>query len=228
MRPEASSRSCSRSIARRSGSAPQQSNGIIAAAAAAARLLRLTPDQTEAALNNAVSLSGGLLQSFVEGTDEWRYQVGTTAHLGWTATELARAGSTSARSAFEGTKGLAAAFARSEIDVARLASGFGHNWQTLRVAFKPFPVCAFNQTPVTAALELRKKIDVTRIESVAIHMNPYECGYAGMDVRGPFHSISGTLMSIPFCIAQALLRGAPTMTSMTTYDDADVNALESR
>jgi hypothetical protein len=41
-------------------------------------------------------------------------------------------------------------------------------------------------------------------------MNPFETGYAGMDaVKGPFNSISGTLMSIPFCIALTLLRGTP-------------------
>src|SRR5260221_8391371 len=44
----------------------------------------------------------------------------------------------------------------------------------------------------------------------------------------PFHSISGTLMSIPFCIATTLVHGAPAMARMTTYDDPAVNALERR
>jgi hypothetical protein len=35
-------------------------------------------------------------------------------------------------------------------------------------------------------------------------------------------------MSIPFCIAGTLLRGAPTMKFMTTYDDAGVNDLVGR
>jgi hypothetical protein len=35
-------------------------------------------------------------------------------------------------------------------------------------------------------------------------------------------------MSIPFCIASTLLRGVPTMKSMTTYDDAGVNELVAR
>jgi hypothetical protein len=49
-----------------------------------------------------------------------------------------------------------------------------------------------------------------------------------MDSRGPFNSISGTLMSIPFCIAKALLRGAPSLRDMTRYDDHEVNDLISR
>jgi 2-methylcitrate dehydratase PrpD len=59
-------------------------------------------------------------------------------------------------------------------------------------------------------------------------MNPYETGYAGMDSKGPFSTIGGTLMSIPFCIALTLLRGDPTMQAMTNYDDAAVNALVGR
>jgi hypothetical protein len=49
-----------------------------------------------------------------------------------------------------------------------------------------------------------------------------------MDATGPFNSISGTLMSIPFCIAVTLVHGTPTVTRMTTYDDAAVNGLVDR
>lgn len=202
--------------------------GTIAAAAATARLLGLDAAQTASALANAVSFTGGVLRSFSEGTDEWRYQPGVVARSGWAATELARAGSRSAAQAFEGKSGLGAAFAGADTDVAELAGQLGQAWAIRRVTFKPHPVCAFNQTPVTAALELRRKLDVDRIETVAVRMNPFETGYAGMDARGPFSTISGTLMSVPFCIAATLVHGAPTMARMTTYDDAAVNALERR
>ena len=202
--------------------------GAGAAAAAVARLHRMDAERTCAALGNAVSFSGGLLQTFAEGTDEWRYQVGATAQAGWTAAELARSGSVSLREAYEGAKGLAHAFAGHPLDVDRTRAKIGRDWQTLRVAFKPFPVCAFNQTPVTAALALRERLERRAIESVVVRMNPYECGYAGMDSKGPFSTIGGTLMSIPFCIAQTLLRGAPSMAMMTEYHDAGINALVER
>lgn len=202
--------------------------GAGAAAAAVSRLYRMDPERTCAALGNAVSFSGGLLQTFAEGTDEWRYQVGATAQAGWTATELARSGSVSIRKAYEGPKGLALAFASRPLGVADTVARIGRDWQTLRVAFKPFPVCAFNQTPVTATLLLREKLEGRAIEGVTVRMNPYECGYAGMDSKGPFSTIGGTLMSIPFCIAQTLLRGAPSMAMMTEYNDAEINALVER
>lgn len=199
--------------------------GTIAAAAAAGKLMDLPPDRLAAALANAASFCGGILQSFTDGTDEWRYQVGVAAQIGLLAAELARAGSVSAPNAFEGKSGFVRAFAREDCDVEALIAGLGRDWAVLRVTFKPFPVCAFNQTPVTAALALREKLRGAAVATVRVRMNPYETGYAGMDATGPFNSISGTLMSIPFCIALTLLHGVPDMQRMTTYDDPEVAAL---
>lgn len=201
--------------------------GGIAAAAAAARLMALNEVQTAAALANACAFSGGNLQTFADGTDEWRYQVGVVARNGLLAAELAAQGSVSAPHALEGRAGFIRTFAQTDAP-ADLAQRLGREWSILRVTFKPFPVCAFNQTPVTGALELRKTIAGRALKAVRVRMNPYETGYAGMDAEGPFNSISGTLMSIPFCIATTLQHGVPSMKHMTTYDDAAVAGLVSR
>jgi 2-methylcitrate dehydratase PrpD len=202
--------------------------GTIAAAAAAARLMGLEEERIAAALANGASFTGGILQSFTDGTDEWRYQVGVVARQGLVAAELARAGSVSAPHAFEGRTGFVRSFARADADLATLAASLGREWSILRVTFKPFPVCAFNQTPVTGALALREALGGADLKSVRVRMNPYETGYAGMDATGPFNSISGTLMSIPFCIATTLVHGVPDMRRMTTYDDPRVSALIER
>jgi len=199
--------------------------GTTAAAAAVGKMLELTQDQLAAALANAAAFSGGILQSFADGTDEWRYQVGVCARLGLAAAELARAGSVSAPHAFEGPSGLVRSFAKTECDAVALTATLGHEWAVMRVTFKPYPVCAFNQTPVTAGLALREKLAGAPLKAVRVRMNPYETGYAGMDAVGPFNSVSGTLMSIPFCIAATLLYGVPDMQRMLTYDDATVNKL---
>ena len=201
--------------------------GSIAAAAAASRLMGLDAAATAAALANAASFSGGVLQSFADGTDEWRYQPGIAARNGLTAAALARAGSVSAPLALEGKAGFVKGFAGVEVP-ANLAASLGRDWATLRVTFKPYPVCAFNQTPVTGALKLREILNGETPSAVRVRMNPYETGYAGMDAVGPFNSISGTLMSIPFCIATTLIHGVPDMKRMTTYDDGAVEALIGR
>lgn len=202
--------------------------GAVAASAAAGKMMGLDRGQLAAALANAASFSGGLLQSFVDGTDEWRYQVGVVAKVGWTAAELAKAGSVSAPFAFEGRAGFVHSFARTDCEVESLAKRLGDDWAVLRVTYKPFPVCAFNQTPVTAALALRDKLKGVELKAVRVRMNPYETGYAGMDAVGPFTTVSGTLMSIPFCIAATLIYGIPDMKRMTTYDDAKVNGFIDR
>lgn len=202
--------------------------GPLAAAASAAKLMALPPAAVASALAHAAAVGGGLLQSFAEGTDEWRYQVGMAAQTGLTAAELARAGSLGASQAFEGQCGFVRALARTDCDVAALVGKLGQDWATLRVTFKPFPVCAFNQTPVTAALALRRKLGDAPIAAVRVRMNPYETGYAGMDAVGPFSSVSGTLMSIPFCIAATLCYGIPDLKRMTTYDDPKIAAMISQ
>lgn len=203
--------------------------GPIACAAAAARLMDLPAERVAAALALAASFTGGNLQAFADGTDEWRYQVGMVARSGFAAAELARAGAVTAPYAIEGKAGLIPALARTQVDIAGLAAKLGTDWKIYRVAFKPFPVCAFNQSPVTAALKLRDKLGGRGdLASVTVVMNPYETGYAGMDAVGPFSTISGTLMSIPFCIATTLVHGTPSMRHMTTYDDPAVNGLVDR
>ena len=202
--------------------------GTVAAAAAGGKMLGLSTPQLAAAIANAASFAGGILQSFADGTDEWRYQVGVAGSVGLFAAELARGGSSSAPNAIEGSAGFVRAFAHADCDAAAVTGGLGSNWSVMRVTFKPFPVCAFNQTPVTAALALRETLAGAGMAHVRVHMNPYETGYAGMDATGPFSSVSGTLMSIPFCIATTLLHGVPDMRRMLTYDDAAVNALIGR
>ncbi len=202
-------------------------DGTVAVVSAAARLWRLPEDRTAAALANAASFAGGILQSFGDGTDEWRYQVGMAGRNGLAAATLAASGSVSAAGAFEGRSGFVRAFVRTECDVDAIAGQLGKDWSILKVTFKPYPVCALNQTPVRASLALREQLgaQADAVRAVRIHLNPTVVGYAGMDKEGPFESVSGTLMSIQFCVATTLLHGAPTIAHMTAFDDAGVLGL---
>ena len=129
--------------------------GAIGAAAAVARLCALTPLQTQAALANVAAFAGGTLQSQAGGSDEWRYQVGVAGRAGLMAAQLAKAGSVSAPLAFEGRAGYIKAFARTDCDAAALTARLGQDWSIMRVAFKPYPLPAWNQTPVTLALRIK-------------------------------------------------------------------------
>jgi 2-methylcitrate dehydratase PrpD len=106
-----------------------------------------------------------------------------------------------------------------------MLANLGHVWSLRRVAFKPYPVCAFNQTPVIAALALRERIDWPSITHVRMRMNPGETGYSGLDSQGPFNTVTGTLMSTPFCVATTLIHGEPTMDAIANFADEEVARL---
>lgn len=199
--------------------------GSLAAAAAAAKVMNLPADRIAAAIANAANFGGGTLQSIAEGTDECRYQVGMAGITGLISAELAAAGSISSLQSLEGSAGLSFAYGGVQINASSLMGKLGNDWSISRVTFKPFPVCAFNQTPVIAALELRKFFCGRVPTRVKVRMNPYETGYAGMGSKGPFNTITGTLMSIPFCVALTVLHGEPSMAAMVKYDDEAVIAL---
>lgn len=202
--------------------------GAVAAAAGAARAIGLGVEATAAAIANAMSFAGGSVVAFGAGSDEWRYQLGAAAVTGLQAACLAEAGSRSARLAAEAPCGFFDMFCRTVPDPRTLTAGLGTDWALDRVMFKPFPVCAFNQAPVQAALELAPRVAGAGIAGAELRLNPAEATYAGMDSRGPFASLSATLMSAPFCVAHALVRGAPTIAGMQRFDDAQVNALAAR
>ncbi|WP_050421416.1 MmgE/PrpD family protein [Bradyrhizobium tropiciagri] len=202
--------------------------GSMAVAAASAHFMQLPAAKVDAAIANAASVTGGLLQPIEDGTEEWRFQLGFAAVNGVMAASLTAQGNLTSPLALEGSRGLFQVFTKRGIDSSHVAARLGQDWALRRVTFKPFPVCAFNQTPISAALRLREMIAGRNVDRVEVRMNPYETGYAGMDARGPFTTIAGTLMSVPFCVSHALLRGAPTIHSMLEFDDAAVNALASR
>lgn len=191
--------------------------GIIGAAAAAARLYELPIDRTQAALANAAAFAGGTLHSQAGGTDEWRYQVGMAARTALVAVELARAGSNSAPLAFEGPAGYVRAFAKSECNVAQITEKLGRDWFLQKVAFKPYPLPAWNQTPVDLALRLRDRVKLEQVSRVAVYMNPYEVKYPGKDAKGPFANETEAKLSIVFAVGAALAHGTPTLALLLDY-----------
>lgn len=198
--------------------------GAIAAAATAARLLELPAERVDAALANAASFTGGTLQSIAEGTDEWRYQVGMATRIGLQAAMLARAGSLSTQRSLEGSHGVSKAFARRAFEPLEL--GLGTHWNLPAVTFKPYPVCAHNQTPAALGVSLAQRIRPDQIRSLRIRINPYVV--PGMLARGPFTRVSETLLSTYFCTASAIVNGTVTIESLAAYGDATVSTLIAR
>lgn len=204
--------------------------GVLGAAAAAGRALGLSVDEMASALGFASAFAGGTTESFAAGTDEWHFENGVAAANGVLAAQIAAAGGTGAPSAFEGQAGYLRAVTGSSEYPEDLVTDLGRDWELHRVTFKPYPVCAFNQSPVTVALQARERygLDPDAVESIVVDMNDYEANYPGMAHKGHFASIGQTQMSSAFCVALALVKGKVTYQGLLDFADRDVLSLSDR
>ena len=85
--------------------------GTLGAAAASASLRGLDADGAANAIAMASSFSGGLNQTWIDGSSEYRFELGMAARNGVLASQLAEAGFRGAEHWYEGDAGFARAFA---------------------------------------------------------------------------------------------------------------------
>lgn len=204
--------------------------GIFGSASAASRLIGLDEGQTAQALGFAAAFAGGTLECFAAGTMEWRFEVGVASREGMMAALISKGGAVSAPTAIEGKTGFLNAFANTTEGSELLARDLGKRWSIMSAGFKPYPVCAFNQTPVRTLLALMQEHNISYkdVKKGEIRVNPYEYNYAGMSSRGPFTSVGGTLMSTPFCVAMTLVDGKATLSGLERYEDPKIKDLMAR
>lgn len=204
--------------------------GPLAAAAAAGRVIGLDADHLATAIGFASAFAGGTLESFAAGSMEWHFQNAMAAQTGVLAARLAEAGGEAAAEAFEGSAGFLRAFPDSVASAATLAESLGADWELLDVTFKLYPVCAFNQIPVEAAIGALRAagVSASEVESLAIQMNAYEAGYPGMSRSEGFQTTSQTLMSTRFAVASGLVHGNVTYADLERFEDPDVLSLIER
>jgi 2-methylcitrate dehydratase PrpD len=179
--------------------------GPFAAAAACGRALRLTPEQMTSALALAGNASAGLTQTWVEGTDEWRSHTAFAGRNGYLAARLAKAGARGAGCTLEGRSGFLRAFAGLDLDPDRLDRDLFATWAVDDVLLKVYPVCAFNQSIVQQAIELRRDHGVRpgEIQRIAVRMNPADLTYPGLDDPQPPRTRAAALMNVRTCLGFA-------------------------
>lgn len=202
--------------------------GTLGAAAASASLIGLDAEGAESAIGIAASFSGGLNQTWIEGTSEWRWELGMAARNGLWAATLAATGAPGAREWFEGPAGFARAFAGEVEDDGEWE--LGERWRILDVIYKPYPVCNITQSPVEAAISLvtEADVEVEEIESVRCMLNPEDRSYPGTLNWGPFRDVGASLMSAPFCVAMAIKHRTATLEGLHETEDPVIRELVAR
>ena len=194
--------------AQRRGLRPTGVFGPLGAAAAAGVALGLDEEGIANAIGLAAARSGGTMQAWLDGSDEWLLECGAAARAGVEAALFTVAGVVAAPHALEGKSGWLRAFF-GDSDPRQLAAAVERqDSYVTEVAVKPHPVSGIAQ----AATELGRRANTDgggrNVTSVRVHLSEDEVRYPGSLNRGPFRSRSDALMSVRFCVACSLTDGA--------------------
>lgn len=158
--------------------------GVFSSVYALARLKGLDVGQTVSAIGIAASQSAGVMAAWVDGTDSKSLHAGLSAQSAIVAAKLAEQGVSGPLLAFEGPYGLYKTHIQGrerDFDFDRPLRDLGSHWDSLNIAFKPYPAGHFVHAFVDAMLSIVKEHnlhheDIARIECpIAEHMVQMVC-----------------------------------------------------
>jgi 2-methylcitrate dehydratase PrpD len=186
---------------------PTATAGVFGAAAAAGRVLGLETDQMASTFGVAGSQASGSLQFLQNGAWNKRWQVGEAAMKGLIAASLAAQGFRGSAEAIEGKHGLLAGYT-GDPRPERLLAGLGEDWQTLKVAVKPYPSCRYTHAALDALLELRRRHGLRGSDVEALEVGLHRSGVVLVGEpeaakRRPRNVVDGQF-SMAFCAAVVL------------------------
>jgi 2-methylcitrate dehydratase PrpD len=204
--------------------------GVFGAAAAAARLRGLDVERTTQALGIAGSLAAGLMEFLADGSQTKPLHAGWAAHGGVLAAALAAHGATGPASVLEGRFGLLRTHLAS-FDKRELAADLGERWETLRLAFKPYPVCHCSHTCLDSLALLVSEEGLAPAQvseivcrvpgalAVEVVLEPAE---RKLRPASPYEA----KFSLPYCLAALLVRGELDLESFTDEAVRDEGVLQ--
>jgi 2-methylcitrate dehydratase PrpD len=142
--------------------------GVFGAAAAAARLAGVAAETTASALGIAGSFAGGLFAYLDDGTPTKPMHPAWAAHGGLLAARLASLGASGPPGVFENRFGLYDAFVGGGADLDAQLRDLGSRWETLRIAYKPYPACHFSHGSLGATAGLVDQVEPEEVEEVVV------------------------------------------------------------
>ena len=211
----------------RRGLRPTGIFGPIGAAAAASVALGLDRAGIANAIGLAVARSGGTMQSWLSGTDEWWIEAGAAARAGLESALFSQAGAIASAEAIEGAAGWCRAYFDDDSTRLRVALARGESYLG-EVAVKPYPISGIAQVPTELGLLAFRAMNGRRVRSGVVTLSVRAASYPGTAGQGPFRSRSDALMSVPFCVACAITDGTLTLARLEEPGAQDVSELSAR
>lgn len=206
--------------------------GAMGAAFVAARLCGLAGEKMRDAVGIAGNMAAGINQSWVDGSHAQFIDSGWAAAGAMTAAQFAAAGLDGPAQVLEGRFGLFRSHLQApdvRLDFGRMVADLGEHWHCLDIEMKRFPTGHVNLPFVEAMLQLHA--DGVRAEqvrsvtaTVAPWMMPVVCEPAA-EKRRPASDLHAKV-SLPYTLAETLVRGRLGAGSYTRNDLADPAILE--
>lgn len=201
-------------------------SGAVGAAIGVAAALRLDRARMNAALAGGATGASGLLQ-VVRGSSQLKpFNAGQAAQVGLAAAQMAQAGFLGPADVLDGPHGyLCLTTGGAQINTNALLKG-GPGLCVDGVYLKPYASCRHCHAPVEAALRLRADYGLIPEDIVSVAVRSHRMAVYMHDHTEIMGSYSGK-MSIPYCVAAALVTGKFGMDAFASeiLDDTRVQAL---
>lgn len=186
--------------------------GYFGATVAAARVLKFEPSQMVNAIGIAFSQAAGTHQVTRDAALTKRMQPGFAARAAVTSVAMSKAGIRGAQRSIEGQDGLSRIYLQSSIDPDVLRDGLGEKYHMEDLAYKPYPCCRFNHSPIDAALQVygQAGFDWQQVRKVEVGTNHQAWQAVGtpLEVRQSPETIVQAQFSICFTVACGLVKGS--------------------
>jgi len=189
--------------------------GHLASASACSRLLGLDPGTTTHALGIAATQASGLKRVF--GTMCKPFHAGKCSQAGLNSALLAAEGFTSAEDALEGPQGFFDVLGGDKNE--EVLKTLGQTWDIEALAQKYHASCHATHSPIEAARKIVNEQGLFTDQIKSIMVKSSEMGLSAAHRVGAATGLEGKF-SIPYCVANALLRDN---TGMQAFVDEQVN-----
>ena len=193
--------------------------GAVACAAACAKLLGLDSKGIYNAMAVSVTQAGGLMIIAESGQMIKPINPARAAQSGILSALLVKNGVEGGVFPLESEKGWFHAMTDS-VDENMITDGLGEKLEVSQCYFKPYPSCRHTHAGIEAALELRKKADISKIKSVKLYIYKNAIKIAGQIVVPEKEGDSK--FSIHYSLACAVLRGHFNLSDLELANNEDI------
>ena len=198
--------------------------GTVASAGAGARMLGLSPRNTNYALGLGCAFAGGSFQGHEEGAWQRSLNGGMAGERGVTAALLAETGFHATELGFEGVQGFAKAFWNGKLDEAALLDDLGKDFIITSRWVKRYPMNTTLHAPVEALLKIMREhdlqyTDIAEIDAAWQKVEPFLAKHR-------VSTIVAAQASLPFALSVAAVHGKVTVDQFTEETVADPRVQE--